>query len=179
MASTRLEFFENLTGWSSTGRFEVALEQLTKLDRIVTALKENPLAPWIRIFGSAANEVDLIPGDIDAFVELDLVDLPKGIRHLAINQFLLLAVEGGYHGNYGMFDPFLLDKNRKLFTRNEGTSRYSTGWIAAEKQIAIAKAGRGGIPVLDFCRKFATEFGSVATQKENLSQETNVSSSFR
>jgi len=140
---------------------EQTLTHLRKLDRIVAALKANPLAPHIRIFGSALHKD--VPGDIDAFCE-GPSDLPEPTHADAARSYLLLAVKGGYHGNYGCFDPFLLTLSGKLYSRNE---RYDAGidWVRAKRDTGrqIIEAGRLGTPVLGFDRRLADEW---LTQQE-------------
>lgn len=135
---------------------EQTLAHLEKLDRIVDGLKANPLASRIRIFGSALQKD--VPGDIDAFYE-GPSDIDKSVRDAALHAYLMLAVQGGYHGNYGYMDPFVLGKDGILFGRNE---RYdsSTAWrrCHAGTMRAMIAAGRAGTPVLEFQRRFAAEW---------------------
>jgi len=135
--------------WDETQRRLAA-----KLDAIIDALKQNPLAPRIRIFGSAITDKDL-PGDIDAFFE-GPSGLGKEQFREAITQYLRLGARGS--GNYGLFDPFWLRKTKllgewksELYVRNDE----GTAWMYAQQQVELTKAGRAGVPVLSFDKKFS------------------------
>jgi predicted nucleotidyltransferase len=133
-------------------------ERLERLDGIVDALRANPLASCMRVFGSAAANPDQIPGDIDIFVDFRSTDAARQIREQALSELLLLAVAGGYHGNYGSFDPFVLNRQGVLYCRNGGPTRYSVGWQKAGRAQELIAAGRAGIPLPDFTRRFQKEF---------------------
>src|SRR5690606_36738008 len=119
-------------------------------------LKANPLAPHIRIFGSALHKD--VPGDIDAFYE-GPSDLPEPTHSEAARAYLLLAVKGGYQGNYACFDPFLLTLSGKLYIRNE---RYDAAidWVLASQDTAreLVEAGLLGTLVLEFDRRLSDEW---------------------
>lgn len=137
-------------------------QRLAKLDAIIASLRANPLAHCMRIFGSAVNAPDMIPGDIDCFVS-GRTGLDKETRRDSRDNLLMLSVEGGYHGNYGLLDPFIYNSNNgKLFTRNEEYSLRRIAWNEAAESTkpGIIQAGLAGVPLLEFKRDFTAEFGS-------------------
>jgi hypothetical protein len=138
--------------------------KLQRLDTIVADLKASPLAANIRVFGSAATQPGLVPGDIDVFFE-GPYHIKGEERDAAVDQILLLAVRGGYHGNYGLLDPFRLirpmsGKSPFLVTRSDDCAEFRVCWIKANESGAeqMIEVGRSGIPILDFDRKFGIEF---------------------
>lgn len=133
------------------------IAHLRRLDSIMDALRESPLASSIRIFGSASSK--RVPGDIDAFLEEPL-DFPADKLEAVHRDILALAVKGGYRGNYGSFDPFLLSREGVLLTRNDGDSSYNVAWKKASRKSAeeLVSAGRLGIPVLEFKRRFEDDW---------------------
>lgn len=138
------------------------IDHLERLDRIVAALKANPLAPYMRIFGSALTADR--PGDIDCFCEGPF-DLDQETRSAAIRSYLALAAE---NGNYGSFDPFLLN-NKHLFVRNDnGDAVWNIAWNDACRETAqsIIAAGRAGVPVLDFTRRFSPVGESISDMRD-------------
>lgn len=120
-------------------------ERLERLDRIVDALKANPLAPGIRIFGSALESST--PNDIDCLYEGE-INAQKGIGALVRLAFA--------DGNYGYLDPFAIGPDGTLFVRNAERPT----WDMARQSTAagILRAGRAGTPVLEFDRRLADEW---------------------
>jgi len=147
---------------------------MTHIHNVLSALRKNPLAPFIRIFGSAGKvPPEKVPGDIDAFVDLSEVTLDPQTRKQAVNDLLAIAFK-----NYGAFDPFILTKKNvgkdpdgkpiihmKLWTRDD----HAQSWIVANRGAALTKAGRAGIPLdqvnLGIHEKAATKRGERFVKK--------------
>lgn len=118
--------------------------RVKRLDSIIRMLENNAYAAEIKIFGSAANEPDKIPNDIDAFIDTKKMVLDRDLFGKALSE--LLAIARRYPG---MFDPFVLH-NGKLWTRDSESSR----WIKASNSKDLTSAGRQGIPLTLFDRNF-------------------------
>ena len=122
------------------------------LHQVLDALRDSPLAPYIRIFGSAAKTPwDKLPGDIDAFVDLNEVKLEPELRKQATADLLRLAEK-----HYGSFDPFVSVTKRigthptgkpvfqqVLWTRDV----YARQWVVAKHKGKLTAAGRAGTPL--------------------------------
>jgi len=132
---------------------------LKKLDTIIARLRETALAPWIRIFGSAANPAILLPGDIDAFVDMHEVTLRGDERTDALKNLLQIALDGGWSGNHGYFDPYVLTSKNILFTRSDTGS---LAWIHADTPETTIAAGQTGILLTNFTRNFVAELAAAA-----------------
>lgn len=152
-----IEFFARTSGDPGAAP-AMLVAHLRRLDAIVQALKASPLAPGIRIFGSATRRDGMVPGDIDAFVAVP-EGLAPAVRKAAFDALLRLT-EGD---NHGLFDPFRLMRpagvaESVLVTR--GPAREANRWVKAEPATAAAieRAGRAGIPVAEFGRRFVAEF---------------------
>lgn len=144
--------------WPTRNPNNLLLQKLTRLDRIVVALRRHPCASAIKIFGSAVNEPTSIPGDIDAFLDLREASYADTLeRYTQMRRLLAIATDGGYHGNYGYFDPFVFHRGR-LKTRSIHEDYLNVCWIFAQNAEAITLAGRAGIPLADFTRSFVAEF---------------------
>ena len=131
--------------------------RVRRLDSIVDELRKSAFAPELKIFGSAADTIDKLPTDIDAFVDTVKIKLDRDIFNKAAQH--LLEISKKY---YGMFDPFILH-NGKLFTRNPE----STGWVRAEKQQDIVQSGKRGIPISLFDKTFSV-IAHRALSEENM-----------
>lgn len=134
---------------------DIFLSKLRRLDGIIRALRRGPGDDLVRIFGSAANKPDMIPRDIDAFIDLSRMEDEE--RHTIKDHLLNLAVTGGYHGNYGWFDPFVLERGR-MKTRSEHDSIIDVRWALCHKPEEMREAAMSGIPLIDFKRFFLTQF---------------------
>jgi hypothetical protein len=123
-----------------------------RLDRILDELSISAFADAITVFGSVTTNKPL-PADIDIFIDLHRVTLPPLECGYALRGIIALAYHGGYHGNYGFLDPFYLTKKNALFTRDASYP----AWVEADKSTAAAiiTAGRAGIPILSFSRRYA------------------------
>ena len=144
-------------------------EQLRKLDTIMDEIRRDPAAPYIRVFGSAINEPDVIPGDIDVFLDLDSMPRSHSMAHAA-DRLLMLSVKGSYHGNYGLLDPFVLTRSGLLLTRSHGYTQRTVIWEKVRQPRTMMAQGRKGTPVPDFRRRFWDEFHpteQVATEEGN------------
>jgi hypothetical protein len=161
MPSTQAElidFYRRAFGERIGGPEAMLAAQLDKLDSIVATLKSSPIASSIRIFGSAVHaEHGMVPGDIDVFLEAPF-HVPLEERGPAI--FAILELTEG--DNYGFLDAFRLVKPQwqapVLLVRGE--ARVRNQWVGANKKSAdaIVEAGRAGIPILEFERRFRDEY---------------------
>jgi hypothetical protein len=157
-----IRFFTGVHGDAAAAAERLAMH-VARLDTLVQALKDSPLAPGIRIFGSAVSAPEgQIPGDIDAFI-VTPDGLDPAVRKAAYAAILRLT-EGD---NYGLFDPFRtmrsgVRETRVLVTR--GDVRQANTWIKADPTTAwaITQAGHAGVPVEAFSRRFADELAPVA-----------------
>jgi predicted nucleotidyltransferase len=166
MATSRddsIAYLKRLYGKDAETQFTARME---RLDAVIEALRANGMAPWIKVFGSAVAKADQVPGDIDVFVDLADVQIDPAARKEAIWNLLQLSVAGGYHGNYGLFDPFVLNRKGVLSTRNEADSRLNVAWQRAQEADAIIAAGRAGMPLATFARRFHEQFGKPAETRE-------------
>lgn len=134
--------------------------RLARMDAIVAGMRDLACAPWLRVFGSAVAAPGLVPGDVDVF--LDLGEVPVECRMAAkasTGPLLTLAFAGGYRGNYGLLDPFVLGaKGGVLWARGEDYA--APRWEKAREKAAIVAAGRAGVPLAEFRRGFASEFAA-------------------
>lgn len=96
-----------------------------------------------------------LPGDLDVFLDLADVPFSKEEREPMLRAFVGLSKEGGYHGNYGFLDPFLLNLKGTLLTRTDDP-RYA-GWARADNADALVGDARAGVPLPEFRRRFAAE----------------------
>lgn len=164
MASTREKIIQSIqrTHGKSGDPQGIFAARMERLDTIIDTLRANSMAPWIKVFGSAIAKPRLVPGDIDIFVDLSAVKLDKDSRAEALSSLLQLAVAGGYHGNYGMFDPFVLNRKGVLYTRNEASDSFNVGWQVAQKPETIIVSGRAGVLITTFNRHFQQQFPAEA-----------------
>jgi len=118
--------------------------RVKRLDSIISSLRANAYAPGMKVFGSAADEPDKLPNDIDVFIDTKNMVLDKGIASKALSEII------GLSRRYpGMLDPFVLH-NGKLWTRDSESFK----WIKAKNPKELASAGRRGIPLTLFDRNF-------------------------
>jgi hypothetical protein len=135
----------------SVGSLETPAD-MDHLHSVLSALRKSPLAPFIRIFGSAGQvPATKVPGDIDAFIDMSEVALDNETRKEATRDLLAIAA-----ANYGSFDPFILTKKHvgtdpdgkpvvhlMLWSRDDN----ARSWIPSKNAVKLTKAGRAGIPL--------------------------------
>jgi hypothetical protein len=148
--------FAQVTTSSGNTPASLFLGRLQRLDGIVAALRRGPRPDLVRIFGSAVNAPNLLPSDIDAF--LDLTRVTEHERHLIKTHLLRVSTSGGYHGNYGFFDPFILERGR-VKTRSEHDAFINARWVLSDIPTEIRAHGQAGVLLVDFTRNFVTQFG--------------------
>jgi hypothetical protein len=143
---------------------------LATLDAVVAAVRANPLAPYIRVFGSAAAKPGEIPGDIDVFLDRVAAN-EDGVDAEALKQASadLIAVA---RRHYGWLDAFMLGRAKKTVQRDGGMvsewvptlfvrNDEATGWIEAKKARELLAAARAGTPIAEFGRVFVDEFAAA------------------
>lgn len=131
--------------------------RVKRLDAIITALRSNAYAPEMKVFGSAAEEPDKLPNDIDIFIDTKHMVFDSAVFNKALSEILSIA-----RRYPGMLDPFVLH-NGKLWTRDSESSK----WIKAKNPKDLAIAGRKGIPLTLFDRNF-TQLAHSALSEEGL-----------
>jgi predicted nucleotidyltransferase len=125
------------------------------LHAVLEELRANPLAPFVRVFGSAAvKPLKKIPGDIDIFVDASRVTLSREERKQGTRALLQTA-----HKHYGYLDPFILITKKLMTDRGDGKphiqrtlyvrDEYATSWVPAKNAGAIIRAGMSGTPLSD------------------------------
>jgi hypothetical protein len=155
MAQTWDEALAFMRRIGGDGAEEMLRQRMTRLDGVVSTLRLHPFSASIRMFGSVVHEPDQVPGDMDIFVDLRDVELSKEARQKGLRTLLDLAVEGG---NYGLFDPFVLNRQGVLYTRSEAYTRSTVSWCRAGNAEAIVAAGCQGMPLNAFQRCFSSQF---------------------
>jgi len=122
---------------------------------VLNELRANPLAPYIRVFGSAAvKPLKKIPGDIDIFVDASRVSLSPEQRKEGTRALLATA-----HKHYGYLDPFILISKKITDDRGDGKpivqrtlyvrDERATSWVPAKHAGAIIRAGMTGTLLKD------------------------------
>jgi predicted nucleotidyltransferase len=131
-------------------------KEISVLHEILAELKNNPLSPHMKVFGSAAHKPLLkTPADVDVFIDAWSANLTELSSNDGYKEALqdLLRICKKY---YPIFDPFILITRkvqhpdhrptyyRSLWCRNEA----GTGWVRATKNIkVIIEAGKKGTPL--------------------------------
>jgi len=134
---------------------EIFKKRMTRLDGVVAALRRGPRPDLVCIFGSAVTQPDLVPGDIDVFVDLSRID--EESRYAIKDHLLRIATAGGYHGNYGFFDPFVLERGR-MKTRSEHDNIIDVRFCLCKKQNEMRDAATASVSLADFNRVFLKQF---------------------
>jgi predicted nucleotidyltransferase len=112
---------------------------------IFERLQASPLAPHIRVFGSAAIHGS-DPKDVDIFVDFNVPSGKAEISRSGRADLLKIAKDF-----YGHFDPYFL-VGSTLFTRNAE----ATGWITAKNAPALIEAGKAGVSLSDLMSRAPT-----------------------
>lgn len=120
-----------------------------KIRELLALLRGHPLAPLVKVFGSAVHKKR--PKDLDIFI-----DLPKAPWAISLNQILRWSSAGfepslrtsgvgsAMQGRYfGLLDVFVLFDNN-LYVRDE----HGVSWVLARHAVKIKKAGLGGVSLV-------------------------------
>jgi predicted nucleotidyltransferase len=138
------ELLDKYKGWSKDP-LQFLSATVRKLDGVVSELKKNAYAPEMKVFGSAANEPDKIPGDIDVFIDTKNITLDKAVMATALGELLRLCKK-----YYGLVDVFILDRKKVLWTRDSDANR----WIKANSSNGLISVGKQGIPLTLFDKNY-------------------------
>lgn len=123
------------------------------LKQVLKDLEKNPLAPYIRIFGEAANTPwNKIPSSIEAFIDLnDTKHFDKDARKQAMADLLRIAQQ-----HYGSFDPYV-SMTTRIGTHPTGRPVFeqvlwtcdvhARRWVIAKNKGKMTAAGRAGKPL--------------------------------
>jgi hypothetical protein len=150
------EFVKSKEWWTTAFKeyngknaLQIAGELVDKRNVLVADLKALPFADHIRVFGSSSRVPDgsRMPNDLDIFLDIRELHHTTEEEQVKVLSSLLRLMRS----NFGILDAFVLRPDGILLCHSEAARPSGLSWAWAQRYTSsITKAGKAGIPLVDF-----------------------------